>query len=185
MHLETESMNLSIFYIFTKIGLFTIGGGYAVIPLIEREIVSKQWLTQEEFYELLAITESLPGVFATNIAALVGYKTHGIKGGILAALGTIIAPFLMIIGVAFFFHAFQDNAYVVKAFKALRPVVVGLIAAPCYTAYKAGKMNVKMLAFPAVALGLMWGLGVSPIWIVLAGCLGGIVFHELKYRGIL
>lgn len=90
-------MLFKLFYLFTKIGLFTIGGGYAVIPLIEKDIVSRNWLSQDEFYELLAITESLPGVFATNIAALVGYKIYGIKGGIVAALGTIIAPFLIIV----------------------------------------------------------------------------------------
>src|SRR5699024_4455256 len=78
-------MTLQIFYLFTKIGIFTIGGGYAVIPLIEKDIVSRNWLSQKELYELIAITESLPGVFATNIAALVGYKINGLKGGILAA----------------------------------------------------------------------------------------------------
>lgn len=86
-------MLFKLFYLFTKIGLFTIGGSYAVIPLIEKDIVSRNWLSQDEFYELLAITESLPGVFATNIAALVGFKIYGIRGGIVAALGTIIAPF--------------------------------------------------------------------------------------------
>lgn len=73
-------MTLKLFYLFSKIGIFTIGGGYAVIPLIEKDIVGRNWLTQEEFYELITVTESLPGVFATNIAALVGYKVNGLKG---------------------------------------------------------------------------------------------------------
>lgn len=171
-----------LFYLFTKIGLFTIGGGYAVIPLIEKEIVSRKWLTHNEFFELLAITESLPGVFATNIAALVGYKVNGIKGGIVAALGTIIAPFFIIILIAMFFNRFQENVYVSKAFKALRPVVVALIAAPCYTAIKANKMTVKTLIIPLLALILMWGLNVSPIWIVISGCLGGVLYHEIKSK---
>ena len=74
-------MLFKLFFLFTKIGIFTIGGGYAVIPLIEKEIISRSWLTYDEFYELLAITESLPGVFATNIAALVcsiRFKIHPI-----------------------------------------------------------------------------------------------------------
>ncbi|MCY4779998.1 chromate transporter [Sphingobacterium sp. UT-1RO-CII-1] len=173
---------LKLFYLFTKIGLFTIGGGYAVIPLIEKEIVSREWLTLEEFYELLAITESLPGVFATNIAALVGFKISGIKGGIIAALGTIIAPFAIILLIATFFHQFQDNIYVIKAFKALRPVVVALIAAPCYTIVKINKMTIKTLLFPLLALLLMWYVGISPVWIVLFGCLGSISYYEFKNR---
>lgn len=171
-----------LFYLFTKIGLFTIGGGYAVIPLIEKEIVSRKWLTHHEFYELLAITESLPGVFATNIAALVGYKIGGIKGGLVAALGTIIAPFFIIILIAVFFSRFQENIYVSKSFKALRPVVIALIAAPCYNAIKANNMTLKMLIIPALALMLMWGFNVSPIWIVVFGCLGGIFYYNLKFK---
>jgi len=177
-------MVIKLFFLFTKIGLFTIGGGYAVIPLIEKEIISRSWLTHDEFYELLAITESLPGVFATNIAALVGFKIGGIKGGILAALGTIIAPFVLVLLLAIFFRQFQDNEYVVRAFKGIRPVVVALIAAPCYTAIKLNKMKAKNLLLPAIALGLMWGANVSPVWIILAGCLGGIVYHSLRNKSI-
>ena len=173
-------MLFKLFYLFTKIGLFTIGGGYAVILLIEKEIVSRDWLSQDEFYELLAITESLPGVFATNIAALVGFKIAGIKGGIIAALGTIIAPFFIILIIATFFSKFQENIYVSKAFKALRPVVVALIAAPCYNAIKANKMTLKSLIIPLLALFLMWGLNVSPIWIVVAGCIGGVAYNQIK-----
>ncbi len=174
-------MHFKLFYQFTKIGLFTIGGGYAVIPLIEKEIVNQGWLDRTEFYELLAITESLPGVFATNIAALVGYKVSGVRGGILAALGTVIAPFFIIILVAAFFGKVQDNPYVVKVFKALRPVVVGLIAAPCYTAFKANKMTLKSLLIPLVALILMFFFNLSPVWIIVFGCAGGILYH--KFRG--
>lgn len=175
-------MLFKLFILFTKIGVFTIGGGYAVIPLIEKEIISRSWLTYDEFYELLAITESLPGVFATNIAALVGFKVGGIKGGILAALGTIVAPFIIVLLLAVFFSRFQDNVYVIKAFKALRPVVVALIAAPCYTAIKINKMSLKSLVLPLIALGLMWGAHVSPVWIILGGCLGGIVYHSLRAK---
>lgn len=173
-------MLFKLFHLFTKIGLFTIGGGYAVIPLIEKEIVSRDWLSHAEFYELLAITESLPGVFATNIAALVGYKIAGVKGGLVAALGTIIAPFLIIIIIAAFFSRVQDNLYIAKAFKALRPVVVALIAAPCYTAIKVNKMKLNNLFIPLLALVLMWFFNVSPVWIIIAGCLGGIFYHKLK-----
>ena len=175
-------MVFKLFFLFTKIGLFTIGGGYAVIPLIEKEIIQRSWLTYDEFYELLAITESLPGVFATNIAALVGFKIGGIKGGILAALGTILAPFFIIVLLAVFFNRFQDNVYVVKAFKGLRPVVVALIAAPCYTAIKINKMSFASLLLPLGALGLMWWLHVSPIWIIVGASIGGIVYYSWRTK---
>jgi len=173
-------MFFKLFYLFTKIGVFTIGGGYAVIPLIEQEIISRGWLSQDEFYELLSITESLPGVFATNIAALVGYKIYGIKGGVVAALGTIVAPFSIIVLIAIFFNRFQDNVWVAKAFKALRPTVVALIVAPCYTAIKANKLTYKTAIIPVGALVLMWFFNVSPVYIVLGGCVGGVLYYGVK-----
>lgn len=175
-------MLLHLFLIFTKIGIFTIGGGYAVIPLIEKDLVQKKWLSNEEFYELIAITESLPGVFATNIAALVGYKIAGVKGALIAGLATIIAPFILLLIIAIFLAKFQQNIYVAKAFKALRPIVVALIAAPCYTAIKANNMTLKTLILPCVALSLMFFFGLSPIWIILLGSISGIIYHGIILR---
>lgn len=169
-------MSKNIFFLFTKIGLFTIGGGHAMIPLIEKEIVEKKWINTDEFHEIISITESLPGVFATNIAALVGFKLQGIKGGILAALGTIIAPFLIILLIALFFHQFQDNIWVNKAFKGLRPVVVALILSPLYNIAKAQKLNFKKALFPVLALAAMIFLSISPIWIVLITLLAGFLY---------
>lgn len=169
-------MTLKLFYLFSKIGVFTIGGGYAVIPLIEKDIVNRNWLTKKEFYELIAVSESLPGVFATNIAALVGYKVYGLKGGIIAALGTIIAPFFIIILIAMFFNKFQENIWVAKAFKALRPAVVALIVAPMFSVAKANNLTLKTAIFPFIALILMIVFKVSPIWIVILGCLGGFLY---------
>ncbi len=167
---------LKIFLIFLKIGVFTIGGGHAVIPLIERDIVNRNWLSRNEFYELIAMTESLPGVFATNIAAFVGYKVNGLKGGILAALGTIIAPFCIILLLALFFTRLQENIWVAKAFKALRPAAVALIVAPCFSMARASKLTLKTAIFPAMALVLMIVFKVSPVWIVILGCCGGLLY---------
>lgn len=174
-------MNLKLFYLFSKIGVFTIGGGYAVIPLIEKDIVNRNWLTKKEFYELIAVSESLPGVFATNIAALVGYRVYGLKGGIIAALGTIIAPFIIIVLIAIFFNKFQETIWVAKAFRALRPGVVALIVAPMFSVAKANKLTLKTAVYPLIALILMIVFKVSPIWIVILGCLGGFLY-SLKLR---
>ncbi|WP_430612617.1 chromate transporter [Flavobacterium sp. JP2137] len=175
-------MLLKFFFTFTKIGLFTIGGGYAVIPLIEREIVAKGWLTLDEFYEILPITESLPGVFATNLAAMVGYKIKGLTGGIVAALGTVIAPFLIIVLIAVFFNRLSDNPWVEKAFRAIRPAAVALIVAPCYAAYKANRLNWKTALIPLSALLLMWYFGLSPIWVIILGALGGISYNLVREK---
>lgn len=169
------SLSLKIFYLFTKIGVFTIGGGHAVIPLIEKDIVSRNWLSKDDFYELISVTESLPGVFATNIAALVGYRVHGFKGGLFAALGTIIAPFFIIILIAMFFTKFQENIWVAKAFKALRPAVVALILAPSINIAKANNLTFKKAIYPILALLLMIIFKVSPVWIVILGCVGGLI----------
>lgn len=170
-------MSAKLFFQFTKIGLFTIGGGHAVIPLIEKDFVHENGrLTKEEFYELIAVSESLPGVFATNMAALVGYKVNGLKGGILAALGTIIAPFCIIIAIALFFTKFQENIWVAKAFKALRPAAVALIVAPMFSIAKANKLTIKKAVFPTIALVLMIFLNISPLLIILMGCLGGFIY---------
>ena len=174
-------MNLKLFYLFSKIGVFTIGGGYAVIPLIEKDIVNRNLLTKKEFYELIAVSESLPGVFATNIAALVGYRVYGLKGGIIAALGTIIAPFIIIVLIAIFFNKFQETIWVAKAFRALRPGVVALIVAPMFSVAKANNLTLKTAVYPLIALILMIVFKVSPIWIVILGCLGGFLY-SLKLR---
>ena len=119
------------FKIFFKIGAFTIGGGYAMVPLIEHEIVDKhKWLSREDFVDLLAISQSAPGILAVNISIFIGYRLRGIRGSIVTALGTVMPSFLIILAIALFFHNYQDNAVVEKIFKGIRPAVVALIAVP-------------------------------------------------------
>ena len=120
---------LEAFGIFFKIGAFTIGGGYAMVPLIENEIVTKRkWIAQEDFIDLLAISQSAPGILAVNISIFIGYKLRGIRGSIITALGTILPSFIIILAIALFFHSFKDNPIVERIFKGIRPAVVGLLA---------------------------------------------------------
>lgn len=114
--------------------MFTIGGGYAMIPLIEREIVKRQWMTKEDFMQMFAITQSLPGVFAVNISIFVGYRLRGFWGSLVCALGTILPSFVIILIIALFFDKFQDNPYVIRIFNGIRPAVVALILVPCLSA---------------------------------------------------
>ena len=125
---------LQSFLIFLKIGLFTIGGGYAMVPLIQDEIVDKRkWIDKEDFIDLLALTQSVPGIFAVNIAIFIGYKLRKFRGALAMALGTILPSFFIILAIALFFQQFKQYPIVENIFKGIRPAVVALIAAPTFS----------------------------------------------------
>ena len=171
-------MILQLFTIFFKIGAFTIGGGYAMIPLIEAEIVTKKgWVTKEDFLDLLAIAQSAPGVFAVNIAIFIGYRLRGVRGCLVTALGAILPSFLIILCIALFFLRFKGNPTVEAIFKGIRPAVVALIAAPTFNLAKAAKINRYTIWIPIISALLIWLLGFSPIWIILLAGIGGYVWN--------
>lgn len=156
--------------------MFTIGGGYAMIPLIEREIVKRQWMTKEDFMQMFAITQSLPGVFAVNISIFVGYRLRGFWGSLVCALGTILPSFVIILIIALFFDKFQDNHMLSEYSMAFVLAFVALILVPCLSAIKAIRMGYMELIAPAIGTVLIWKAGVSPVYIVLAGIVGGLVY---------
>lgn len=169
------------FGIFFKIGAFTIGGGYAMVPLIENEIVTKRkWITQDDFINLLAISQSAPGILAVNISIFIGYKLKGIPGSIITALGTILPSFIVILAIALFFHNFQDNVIVERIFKGIRPAVVALIAAPTFSMAKSARISRYNIWIPVVSALLIWLLGFSPIWIIIIAGVGGFLWGKLK-----
>ena len=166
-----------IFWTFTKIGAFTIGGGYAMLPLIEKEIVvRKKWIDATEFIDRIAISQSLPGIFAVNVSILTGYRLKGNRGSIVAALGTILPSFIIILLIAMFFRQFNENIYVMKAFRAIRPAVVALIVVPVFSTAKEVGINIRTIIIPAAAAFLIWYLGISPVYIVIAAAIGGLVY---------
>ena len=125
---------MQLFSSFLKIGAFTFGGGWAMIPIIEREMVDKkQWIKREDFIDSLAIAQSLPGILAVNISILVGNKLRGVKGSLVAALGTILPSFLIILAIAIWFVQVYDNPVIERIFKGIRPAVVALIVSPVLT----------------------------------------------------
>ncbi|MBE6287672.1 MAG: chromate transporter [Mediterranea massiliensis] len=171
---------LEAFGLFFKIGAFTIGGGYAMVPLIENEIVNRRhWIDKEDFLDLLAIAQSAPGVLAVNIAIFVGYRLRGIKGCLTTALGTILPSFLIILSIALFFHQFKENPTVEAIFKGIRPAVVALIAAPTFNMARSAKINRYTVWIPIVSALLIWLLGFSPIWIIILTGIGGY-FWKMK-----
>lgn len=169
-------MYLTLFLTFLKIGLFTIGGGYAMIPLIERDVVRRGWLPREEFLDLFAVTQSIPGIFAVNISVFVGYRLRRLSGALLCALGTILPSFTIILAIALFFHRFQENPYVIRAFAGIRPAVVALILVPCLSAARSLHLSPTQLILPLSGALLIWLGGVSPVLIILAGIIGGIAY---------
>jgi len=168
------------FKTFFKIGIFTLGGGYAMIPLIEEEVVNKKrWVSKEEFLDLIAIAQSCPGVFAINIAIFIGYKLRKIRGALATALGTALPSFLIILLIAMFFHRFQDNPVVASIFRGIRPAVVALIAVPTFNLAKSANISWINCWIPIASALLIWLMGVSPIYIIILAGLGGWAYGRI------
>lgn len=168
------------FRTFFKIGMFTLGGGYAMIPIIEEEVVNRhRWVDKEEMLDLIAIAQSCPGVFAINISIFVGYKLRKVRGAIATALGTALPSFLIILAIAMFFHQFEDNRYIAAMFRGIRPAVVALIAVPTFNLGKSAQLNRFTVWIPVVSALAIWLLGVSPIWIIIAAGLGGYIYGRI------
>ncbi|MCH4147896.1 MAG: chromate transporter [Prevotella sp.] len=165
------------FKTFFKIGAFTLGGGYAMIPIIESEVVEKRkWIEKEQFLDLIAISQSCPGVFAINISVFIGYKLRKVKGALCTAIGTALPSFLIILLIAMFFHRFMDIAWVAAMFNGIRPAVVSLIAVPTFELAKSAKINLVNCWIPIASALLIWALGVNPIFIILAAGIGGFLY---------
>ncbi|MDE7401895.1 MAG: chromate transporter [Muribaculaceae bacterium] len=177
-----------LFLSFFKIGAFTFGGGWAMISIIEREIVDRHgWIERDDFLDLLAVAQSLPGILAVNIATAVGDKLRGIRGSAVAALGTILPSFLIILAIAIFLtpDVIKNNRTISAIFMGIRPAVVALIIAPVITSAKAAKLNMKTLWIPLiVALMISLNLGVvsSPILYILLGGVGGFLLWWVSNR---
>ena len=168
------------FKTFFKIGIFTLGGGYAMIPLIEEEVVNRhRWVSREEMLDLIAIAQSCPGVFAINIAIFIGYKLNKVRGAIATSLGTALPSFLIILIIAMFFHQFEDNKVVAAMFRGIRPAVVALIAVPTFNLGKRAQLNTVTIWIPIVSALAIWLLGVSPIWIIILAGLGGYIYGRI------
>ena len=169
------------FRTFFKIGIFTLGGGYAMIPLIEEEVVNRhRWVSKDELLDLIAISQSCPGVFAINIAIFIGYKLKKVRGAVATALGTALPSFLIILAIAMFFQQFKDNPVVAAMFRGIRPAVVALIAVPTFNLGKQAKLNKFTIWIPIVSALVIWLLGVSPIWVIIVAGVGGYVYGQMK-----
>ena len=174
---------MKLFLSFMKIGAFTFGGGWAMISIIEKEVVTKNhWISREDFLDLLAVAQSMPGILAVNISVTIGDNLRGIKGSIAAAIGTILPSFLIILALAIFLtpDAIKNNEVISHIFMGIRPAVVALIIAPVLTTAKAAKINLKTAIIPiAVALLIYSKLPYisNPIVFIILGGLGGYIYY--------
>ncbi len=173
---------LELFLVFFKMGSFTFGGGYAMLPIIQEEIVNKRnWATDEEILDYYAIGQSTPGIIAVNTATFIGYNRMGIIGGIIATLGVVSPSIILITIIAAFFKNFQDYALIQNAFGGIRVVVAALILNAVIRMYKDSVKDwVGILLFIASFLLLVF-LDITPIIVIVVSSIIGIIrFKSIK-----
>jgi len=167
----------SLFLTFLKIGAFTIGGGYAMIPLIRREVIDKHhWLDDKTFLDGLAASQSCPGPIAVNFSVYIGMHLKGFWGMIVAVLGTVLPSFVFIVIIAALFTQYAQLTLVQKAFHALKPAVVALIASPLLQMTRSSQIKPAFLWVPVLVMILVAFLNISPIWIIMTT----IIFSVLQ-----
>lgn len=148
-----------------------------MLELIREQIVDRRgWMKNDEFIDLFAVAQSLPGVFAVNISIFVGYRLHGVLGAILCAVAATFPSFLIILIIAIYATSFKDNPHVEAIFKGIRPAVVALIVAPCVTVWRALGLSWKWLCVPITAALSVWLLGISPVTVIIVSALLGWLY---------
>ncbi|HNX38606.1 MAG TPA: chromate transporter [Candidatus Cloacimonadota bacterium] len=173
---------LKLFVTFFKIGAFTIGGAYAMIPLIRTEVVQKNgWLRDEDFLDGIAAAQSCPGPIAANISVYIGFRLRRTLGMLTALLGTILPSFITILVIAMFFDRVSDLAATERVFHALRPAVVALIAIPVIQMSKTGGVSLKNFWFPLTAAILVGVFNLSPIWLILVTVVFAVLTSVLPF----
>lgn len=184
---EKRSLLWPLLATFFKIGAFTFGGGWAMISIIKREIVERHhWIAEDEFLDLLALAQSMPGILAVNISVAVGDKLRGMRGSLTAAAGTILPSFMIILTIAIFLtpDLITNNQTVAAIFKGIRPAVVALIVAPVITSAKAAKIGLSTAWIPAVVALLIWSkwpVVSNPIlFIVIGGVVGWLQLRHTR-----
>ncbi|GAB6086522.1 chromate transporter [Alkaliphilus crotonatoxidans] len=169
---------LKLFLSFLKIGVFSFGGGYAMLPLIEQEIVHiNHWLNQDEFVDIIAISQMSPGPIAINSATFVGFKHLGVLGALAATLGVIFCSFFLVTFLANVVMKYHDSTAIQGIFAGIRPGVIGLIAAACVSLFKSSIVDFKGLLIGLMVLGILLKTKIHPIvMIMLSGLLGIFIY---------
>lgn len=166
-----------LFGTFFKIGLFTIGGGYAMLAMVRKIIVNdRHWMNEDEFVEMVAVLQSLPGIFAVNTALSVGQKLKGKAGSVVAALGAMLPAIAIVLGLTIFARSAKENTVVESCFKGLRPCVVALILSPALQMVRKAGVSWHNFYLPLIAAVLVCAAEVSPVLIILVAAAGGALY---------
>ena len=172
-----------LFYTYLKIGTFTLGGGYAMLPLIQREVVDRKgWINEEEFLNMIALAQAAPGLIAVNSAIFIGWRVGGWRGVAGAVLGAVLPSFLIILAIAIVFTDWKEQPAVEAAFKGIRPAVVALIAAPIFKMSKSAKLGWLTALIPITAALLICLLHVNPVWVILATIILTLIIVDITER---
>lgn len=168
---------LKLFLSFLKVGSFSFGGAYSLIPIIEREVVTNnQWLTKEEFIKMLGVVEVFPGAISVKYATYTGFKTAGVAGIVAANIGNMVMPVSVMILIFYFYTAFEKNKFVIKAFSGIKLVVIGMILGIMFQYFVNWVTDFKSGLFVAAGLLLIVLLKLHPAYIVIAAGIMGILF---------
>lgn len=174
---------IELFLVFFKIGAFTFGGGYAMIPLIEKEIVTnKKWIEKDDIINLFAISQSIPGAIAINTSTLVGYKIAGKRGAIFATLGVIIPSFLIILCIATFFMKISDSKQVDAVFTGINAAVIVMIFLAAKKMMKSAIKDKLTIVILLLTVVIVLFTNVSPIFIIILSSLPGLYIYFRKER---
>lgn len=177
---QINSSTIQLFFTFLKIGAFTFGGGYAMIPIIQKEVVeNKNWLTDKDISDVIAIAETTPGPIAINAATFVGYKTKGVKGALAATLGVVLPSFFIILLIALAFKKYMQYEIVSNAFWGVRLAVIVLMGKAFITMLKQCPKNIISYSVAIVALVLVAFLNINVLLIILGAALVGIIYHQI------
>jgi len=172
-----------LFWTYLKIGTFTIGGGYAMLPLIQREVVDRRgWIDEQEFLNMIALAQAAPGLIAVNSAIFIGWRIGGWKGVCGAVLGAVLPSFLIILGIAMVFADWKELPAVEAVFKGIRPAVVALIAAPLFKLAKSAKISWLTALVPIAAALLIWLGGVNPVWVIVSTIVITLIVVDIVER---
>jgi chromate transporter len=170
-------MFFDLFIAFAKVGAFTLGGGYAMVPVIQSEVVDKRgWIEKEEFIDILAVAQSTPGALAINMSSFIGYRKKGITGAAVATLGCVMPSFLSILIIAIFLTSFMDMKIVQRAFMGIRPAVAALITFSVYKIGKSSKIKKWWYLVALIAFSLVVFVNMDPILIILLAAAYGFLF---------
>ena len=174
---------LDLFLTFARIGGLTFGGGYAMLPMLQKEVVEKRgWASEEELMDYYAIGQCTPGVIAVNTATFIGYKTHGILGGIAATAGMITPSLIIITIIAAFIQQFAHLAVVQHAFAGIRIAVCALVLQSVWKMAKKGVVDVPTSVILLVTFAAVAFFGVSPVVMVIVAAIAGIAIGMIRRR---